>query len=116
MLDAAMLARHPAGLALGVAGNHLGEVAHAGKLVQGPVGAGLSLNLREVADGNRRLHMVAEFLPGQIPDAQVVGDVGEGCAAPVVCVDFSPEVLERLTIGDKIQIKACGCGLNLPDF
>jgi hypothetical protein len=33
-----------------------------------------------------------------------------------VLVDFSSEVLERLTIGDKIQIKACGCGLNLPDF
>lgn len=33
-----------------------------------------------------------------------------------VLVDFSPAVLERLTIGDKIQIKACGCGLNLPDF
>lgn len=33
-----------------------------------------------------------------------------------VLVDFSPEVLEQLTIGDKIQIKACGCGLSLPDF
>jgi hypothetical protein len=33
-----------------------------------------------------------------------------------VLVDFPSEVLERLTIGDKIQIKACGCGLNLPDF
>ncbi|MFZ5773962.1 MAG: DUF4438 domain-containing protein [Thermodesulfobacteriota bacterium] len=33
-----------------------------------------------------------------------------------VLVDFAPEVLEELTIGDKIQIKACGCGLSLPDF
>jgi len=33
-----------------------------------------------------------------------------------VLVDFAPEVLERLTIGDKIQIKACGCGLRLLDF
>ncbi len=33
-----------------------------------------------------------------------------------VLVDFEPRVLEKLTIGDKIQIKACGCGLNLPDY
>lgn len=33
-----------------------------------------------------------------------------------ILVDFAPEVLERLTIGDRIQIKACGCGLSLPDF
>lgn len=30
-----------------------------------------------------------------------------------VLVDFEPEVLEQLAIGDKIQIKACGCGLQL---
>ena len=33
-----------------------------------------------------------------------------------VLIDFAPEVLENLTIGDKIQIKARGCGLKLVDF
>lgn len=32
-----------------------------------------------------------------------------------VLVDFEPEVLEQLAIGDKIQIKACGCGLQLAE-
>ncbi|MCA1764677.1 MAG: DUF4438 domain-containing protein [Desulfobulbaceae bacterium] len=30
-----------------------------------------------------------------------------------VLIDFEPEVLEELAIGDKIQIKACGCGLQI---
>lgn len=33
-----------------------------------------------------------------------------------VLVDFEPEVLEQLVIGDKIQIKAHGCGLQALDF
>ncbi|MDF1615589.1 DUF4438 domain-containing protein [Desulfurivibrio dismutans] len=33
-----------------------------------------------------------------------------------VLLDFPPEVLEKLVIGDKIQIKAFGCGLRLIDF
>ncbi|OKY75986.1 MAG: DUF4438 domain-containing protein [Desulfobulbaceae bacterium DB1] len=33
-----------------------------------------------------------------------------------VLVDFEPEILEQLVIGDKIQIKAFGCGLSLTDF
>lgn len=33
-----------------------------------------------------------------------------------VLIDFTPKVLENLVIGDKIQIKAYGCGLQLPDF
>lgn len=33
-----------------------------------------------------------------------------------VLVDFAPDVLGELVIGDKIQIKAFGCGLQLPDF
>jgi hypothetical protein len=33
-----------------------------------------------------------------------------------VLVDFEPEVLEDLVIGDKIQIKAYGCGLQLLDY
>ncbi len=33
-----------------------------------------------------------------------------------VLLDFPPPVLEKLVIGDKIQIKAWGCGLKLLDF
>ncbi|HEC62991.1 MAG TPA: DUF4438 domain-containing protein [Candidatus Acetothermia bacterium] len=33
-----------------------------------------------------------------------------------VLVDFSPEILEKLQIGDKVQIKAFGVGLKLLDF
>lgn len=33
-----------------------------------------------------------------------------------VLIDFEPEILEDLVIGDKIQIKGYGCGLKLPDF
>jgi hypothetical protein len=33
-----------------------------------------------------------------------------------VLIDFEPEVLDQLVIGDKIQIKAYGCGLTLADF
>ena len=33
-----------------------------------------------------------------------------------VLIDFAPEVLEQLVIGDKIQVKAFGCGLKLLDF
>lgn len=30
-----------------------------------------------------------------------------------VLIDFEPKILEDLAIGDKIQIKACGCGLQI---
>jgi hypothetical protein len=33
-----------------------------------------------------------------------------------VLIDFEPEVLEDLVIGDKMQIKAYGCGLSLTDY
>ena len=33
-----------------------------------------------------------------------------------VLIDFEPEILDKLVIGDKIQIKAFGCGLQLPEF
>ena len=33
-----------------------------------------------------------------------------------VLVDFAPSVLNKLVIGDKIQIRAFGCGLRFPDF
>jgi hypothetical protein len=33
-----------------------------------------------------------------------------------VLLDFEPKILDKLTIGDKIQIKACGCGLQLNEI
>ncbi|MEW6594212.1 MAG: DUF4438 domain-containing protein [Thermodesulfobacteriota bacterium] len=33
-----------------------------------------------------------------------------------VLIDFDPKVLDKLVIGDKIQIKAYGCGLSLLDY
>ena len=33
-----------------------------------------------------------------------------------VLVDFEPKVLDKLVIGDKIQIRAYGCGLQLTDY
>ncbi len=33
-----------------------------------------------------------------------------------VLLDFAPDVLDNLVIGDKIQIKGYGCGLSLVDF
>jgi hypothetical protein len=33
-----------------------------------------------------------------------------------VLIDFEPEILEDLVIGDKIQVKAFGCGLQLIDY
>ncbi len=33
-----------------------------------------------------------------------------------VLIDFEPETLDKLVIGDKIQIKAFGCGLQFTDF
>lgn len=33
-----------------------------------------------------------------------------------VLIDFAPKVLDKLTIGDKIQIKSCGAGLELSDY
>ncbi len=33
-----------------------------------------------------------------------------------VLLDFEPQILDKLVIGDKIQIRAFGCGLQLADF
>lgn len=33
-----------------------------------------------------------------------------------VLIDFTPKIMEKLVIGDKIQIKAFGCGLQMHDF
>lgn len=33
-----------------------------------------------------------------------------------VMIDFEPDVLEKLTIGDKIQVRACGQGMEIIDY
>ncbi len=42
--------------------------------------------------------------------------VGKHGGIEHVMVDFSEEVMDRLVIGDKMQVKAYGVGLELPDF
>ncbi|MFQ5834106.1 MAG: DUF4438 domain-containing protein, partial [Candidatus Thorarchaeota archaeon] len=42
--------------------------------------------------------------------------VGKHGGIEHVMVDFSEEVMDKLVIGDKMQVKAYGVGLELPDF
>lgn len=42
--------------------------------------------------------------------------VGKHGGIEHVMIDFEPEVLEKLVIGDKLQVRAFGQGLELPDF
>lgn len=58
-------------------------------------------------------------------EARVISGEGKGSRGLVtgkhggiehVLIDFEPETLETLAIGDKIQVKAHGCGLGLPGF
>jgi hypothetical protein len=58
-------------------------------------------------------------------EAIVVSGEGKGMAGRVtgkhggvdhVMIDFEPEQLQRLTIGDRIQIRAVGTGMQLLDF
>jgi hypothetical protein len=51
-------------------------------------------------------------------DAKGAGGVVTGKHGGIdhVLVDFQPETLEKLMIGDKILVKAFGVGLKLPDF
>ncbi len=76
---------------------------------QGQSGPNRALNLFSCA-GN-----VAKVVSGEAQgkNGRVTGKHG---GIEHVLVDFEPEVLEDLVIGDKIQIKAFGCGLSFPDF
>ncbi len=74
MLDAAVLAGDPAGLARCLARHHFGEVAGAGEEIERPVGAGLALELGEVADRHPGLDVVGEHAAGAVADSQIVGD------------------------------------------
>lgn len=76
---------------------------------QGQPGPNRALNLFSCA-GN-----VAKVVSGEAKGktGRVTGKHG---GIDHVLVDFEPEVLEDLVIGDKIQIKAMGCGLRMPDF
>jgi hypothetical protein len=56
-------------------------------------------------------------------DAYVVSGEAKGAKGTVagkhggsnLLLDFAPDVLEKLTIGDRIQVRAYGCGLRLLD-
>jgi hypothetical protein len=55
-------------------------------------------------------------------EAMVAGGPANGARGIVtgeharLLIDFEPDVLEQLTVGDRIVIKTCGRGLALPDF
>jgi hypothetical protein len=76
---------------------------------QGQPGPNRALNLFSCA-GN-----VAKVISGEAKGkaGRVTGKHG---GIEHVLIDLQAAVLEELAIGDKIQIKACGCGLKLPDF
>ncbi|ADH85221.1 DUF4438 domain-containing protein [Desulfurivibrio alkaliphilus] len=77
--------------------------------VQGQPGPNRALNLYSCA-GN-----LATVVSGEAKGekGRVTGKHG---GIEHVLLDFAPEVLEKLVIGDKIQIKAFGCGLQLTDY
>ncbi len=76
--------------------------------VQGQPGPNRALNQFSCA-GN-----IAKVISGQAKGktGRVTGKHG---GIEHVLVDFEPEILEQLAIGDKIQIKAYGCGLQLTE-
>jgi len=76
---------------------------------QGQPGPNRALNLFSCA-GN-----IAKVVTGQATGktGRVTGKHG---GIEHVLVDFEPAILEDLVIGDKIQIKAYGCGLQLLDY
>jgi hypothetical protein len=42
--------------------------------------------------------------------------IGKNICADVVSIHFPRKTLEKLSVGDLIQIKACGQGMSLPDY
>ncbi|MEW6428335.1 MAG: DUF4438 domain-containing protein [Thermodesulfobacteriota bacterium] len=76
---------------------------------QGQPGPNRALNLFSCA-GN-----IATVVSGDAKGARgrVTGKHG---GIEHVLVDFEPEILEKLVIGDKIQIQAFGCGLQFLDY
>ena len=78
-------------------------------LVNGQPGPNRALNQFSCA-GN-----IAKVVSGDAKDetGRVTGKHG---GIEHVLIDFAPQTLEKMVIGDKIQIKACGCGLRLTDY
>ena len=74
MFYATVFAGNPAGTAFGFAADDLSGIAGAGKKIQRPVGTGLSLELRKVADADPGLHMIGKETAGRIADADIVSD------------------------------------------
>ncbi len=76
---------------------------------QGQVGPNRALNLFSCAGNTAKV--ISGDAKGKF--GRVTGKHG---GIEHVLIDFEPNTLEDLIIGDKIQIKAFGCGLQLPQF
>lgn len=99
--------------AMGLAGDHVEPgvaIRNNDREVVGPPGAPNRALLAYSCVGN-----LAEVTTG--PVAGAVGTVtGKHGGINHVLVDFTPDVLRRLRIGDRIQVTAYGQGLELVDF
>ncbi len=98
--------------AVGLAGDHVepGVSLHNNDHdVVGPRGAANKGLMLFACVGNR-----ARVETGRAAGARGVV-IGKHGGINHVIVDFPPVVLRRLAIGDRIQIRACGQGLELPD-
>lgn len=82
---------------------------------------GVSVRNRESDDANMALNILAcigneaIIVSGDAKGAKGVV-VGKHGGIDHVLVDFQPEIMEKLLIGDKILIKAFGVGLELIDY
>ena len=75
-----------------------------------------------IANADEQADFALHYLTCIGNEATVTSGLAKGATGVVtgeharLLVDFDPEVLERLTIGDTIQIRAVGRGIGLPDF
>lgn len=86
---------------------------------------GVSIKNKEKGSGVTEPNFALNFLACIGNRARVItGDakdelgfvIGKHGGIEHVMIDFPAETLEKLVIGDKIQIKACGLGMELTDF
>ncbi|MBL7190459.1 DUF4438 domain-containing protein [bacterium] len=86
---------------------------------------GVSIKNKEKSGGSTDFNLSLTLLACVGNKAKVItgdakGDIGtvigKHGGIEHVMIDFTDETLEKLVIGDKIQIKAWGLGMELPDF
>lgn len=86
---------------------------------------GVSIKNKEKSSGSADFNLGLNFLacignPAKVITGDAKGDkgfvTGKHGGIEHILVHFGQRTLEKLTIGDKIQIKACGVGLEAPDF